>query len=65
MRGYVEICVNQHRTLTETIKTLKMLGYTSCYFPFSKIFTTGLLGEAVPGVAEEETKNVKGSGLGY
>ena len=26
---------------------------------------TGPLGDAVPGLAEEETKNVKGSGLGY
>ena len=26
---------------------------------------TGPLGEAAPGLGEEETKNVKGSGLGY
>ena len=26
---------------------------------------TGPLGEAVPGLGEEETKNAKGSGLGY
>ena len=35
------------------------------YFPSSKIIMTGPLGDAVPGLAEEETKNVKGSGLGY